>query len=81
MKLEVQEKMLDYEKEKMAQFRESLDDELAYLNQELQKYKEGLEADFVKEKARLQKKNDDEIAALRQLTLEQIQEKKKVRKN
>ena len=48
------------------------------ISQDLSKVKEQMEAEFQREKARLQKKNDCEISGLRQLTLDQIEDKKKV---
>ena len=78
MKFEVQEKLREYEAERVRRFVENLKEELSYLDKDFQQFKEMLEADFAKEKIRLQKKSEDEISALRQLTLEQLQEKKKV---
>jgi len=81
MKLNSLEKLKDYEKQKLEEFRATLGNDLDYLEEELNKEKAKLETQFQKDKLKAERKIEEDIIAYRDLSMKKLEDKKKLLDN
>jgi len=81
MKLNSLEKLKDYEKQKLEEFRATMGNDLDYLEEELNKEKAKLEAQFQKDKLKAERKIEEDIIAYRDLSMKKLEDKKKLLDN